>query len=132
MAQRHSYRLLAARAARALTLGVLLVTAAACGRQRDAEQTVGDFVDRHLVATGKVVSCSQLDSTRVIGDSTLNAMRETAARSSRFKRAIRYAERPSDGMLFYLRATIVVGTDTLAPTFYLNRQADGVVAFKEN
>ncbi len=107
---------------------VLLFTA--CGRQHNAESAVQDFIEANHSNAGdvEVLSCSKIDSTKVLSDSAIAVMQHNAAPG--FNKGIEYPARKSR-LLYVLRTTYLSGSDTCGATFYLNSDMQ-VVALKPN
>ena len=109
-------------------LGFMLM-ATSCGRQYKAEQRVKAFVEENMEAASEMTGRDFADvgTTRHISDSLIEVMRHRGAPG--FKTGISYAE-PPKGDLLYLRMKYVMKGDTLQNTFYLDQEAQEVVAFK--
>ena len=107
-----------------IALNLLLLTA--CGRQQQVKSVVKEFMADQL-KKGDVayISFSDVDSTHAFSDSLVQALRR------RGPQGVQYQERQGRTLL-HIRAKYVVESDTLSTTFYLNPEATGVVAFKEN
>ncbi|MBR1547922.1 MAG: hypothetical protein IJ637_04265 [Prevotella sp.] len=103
----------------------LLLLTASCGRQWQAKTAVKVFMDTKLQRDVSYLSFSKVDSTRVIGDSLITALRDRGGRR------LNYRERTGKTLL-HIRARYVLDGDTMSSTFYMNRDADGIVAFKDN
>ena len=102
----------------------LLLLSASCGRQWQAKSAVKEFMDSELHRDAHYINFSDIDSTRNISDSLIAAMQQRIPCSN-------YQERRSKTLL-HIRATYALEDDTLSSTFYLNKEIDGVVAFKDN
>ena len=70
---------------------------------------------------------ADVGTTRHISDSLIQVMRHRGAPG--FKSGISYPA-PPEGDLLYLRMKYVLKGDTLQNTFYLDQEAQEVVAFK--
>ena len=105
-------------------IGVTLLLAA-CGQQQRAKSVVKDFVAQQLKKDVSYLEFSDVDSTRAISDSLIEGMRHRGPQD------IHYLDRQT-ATLLHIRAKYVFDKDTMSATFYLNPDAEGVVAFKEN
>ncbi len=108
-----------------LIIGVALLLFSSCGQQQQAKSAVKDFMESQLKRDVSYLGFSDVDSTRAISDSLIEAMR------GRGEKNVEYQER-KDKKLLHIRAQYLLGTDTLSSTFYLEPEALGVVAYKEN
>ncbi len=108
-----------------IILGVALLLFVSCGQQQKAKSSVKDFVENQLKKDVSYLEFSDVDSTRAISDSLLEAMRDRAGQG------ISYGER-KDRKLLHIRAKYLLDKDTMSATFYLEPENCGVVAFKEN
>ena len=100
-----------------------------CGQQYAAKQKVKAFVKEHATEEIDITSFSDLDSTRVISDSLLQAMRKNALNDPMFK-DVRLGSIPLSTTLLYIRMRY--GDDSLmqSKTFYFDRDLNEIVAFK--
>lgn len=105
-------------------IGVLLLLTA-CGQRQQAKSVVKDFVAQQLKKDVSYLEFSDVDSTRAISDSLIEGMRHRGPQD------IHYLDRQT-ATLLHIRAKYVFDKDTMSATFYLNPDAEGVVAFKEN
>ena len=71
-----------------------------CGQQYKAKQKVKDFVKEHATEEIDIASFSNLDSTRVISDQVLKAMRERAQNDTLFKN-VRLGDIPASSTLHF-------------------------------
>ena len=108
-----------------IIIGVALLLFASCGRQQQAKSVVKDFVAQQLKKDVSYLDFSDVDSTRAISDSLIEGMRHRGPQD------IHYLDRQT-ATLLHIRAKYVFDKDTMSATFYLNPDAEGVVAFKEN
>lgn len=114
----------------AIMLTAITFTMYGCGEQHKAESVVEDFLAENIQASDYKVVFSDIDSTRHVTDSAVNAMRAEAARNKMFKKGIKYAE--TDKKYIYTKVDIYVGRDTVSHTFYITPDLGRVVSFKEN
>ena len=105
-------------------IGITLLLAA-CGQQQRAKSVVKDFVAQQLKKDVSYLEFSDVDSTRAISDSLIEGMRHRGPQD------IHYLDRQT-ATLLHIRAKYVFDKDTMSATFYLNPDAESVVAFKEN
>lgn len=117
-----------------IIIGMLafLLLFTACGQRQAAKRLVKDFVEAQAVDPQQIdiTSFSDLDSTKVISDSLIQAMRTAAKRDTLFKSdGITFAERQGSTLLFI---RMRYGNDSLglSRTFYFNPDLAGIVAFK--
>lgn len=110
----------------------IMLLATSCGRQHKAKGTVEDFLKENLVDAANLgyADCENVDSTRYIMSSSIEAMRKNAKSDKRFKSNIKYVEFNSKKMLISARVTYAVGTDKFTETFYIDDKFKGVIAFK--
>ena len=108
-----------------IIIGLALLLFASCGRQQQAKSIVKDFVKQHLHEDVSYLDFSDVDSTQTISDSLIQVLHQRAGKT------ISYQQRMGQ-TLFYIRAKYLSDKDTLSTTFYLDRDLQGVVAFKEN
>ena len=103
-----------------------LLLFASCGRQQQAKSVVKEFIGQQLHKDDiHYLDFSDVDSTRAVGDSLIQAMRQ------RGPQGIQYQPRAGKSLL-HIRVKYLQGTDTCSTTFYLDSEATGIVAFKEN
>lgn len=98
---------------------------ASCGQRQQAKSVIKDFMEQSLQKDVKYLDFSDLDSTKAISDSVIMVMRQ------RGPKGIQYKEHQNETLL-YLRTSYLDGEDTCSATFYLDREATAVVAFKQN
>jgi hypothetical protein len=98
---------------------------ASCGQRQQAKSVIKDFMEQSLQKDVKYLDFSDLDSTKAISDSVIMVMRQ------RGPKGIQYKEH-QDETLLYLRTSYLDGEDTCSATFYLDREATAIVAFKQN
>ena len=113
------------------TLTALLLFAS-CGQRQAAKGLVKDFIQANAAHPEQIdiTSFSDLDSTRVISDSLIQAMRTKAEHDTLFKKGLKYTAERQGATLLYIR--MKYGNDSLAMsrTFYFDRDLTGIVAFK--
>jgi len=109
-------------------LTILLL--ASCGKQYKAKGLVKDFVRENAVEEVSINSFSDLDSTRVISDSTIQALREGLKQDPMFKPNSKLTAERKDQTLFYIRMRYQEDTLELSKTFYFNADLEGIVAVK--
>ena len=102
---------------------------ASCGQQYKAEQRVKDFVKENMEVADEISGrdFADIGTTRHISDSLIEVMRHRGAQG--FKKDINYGQIPT-GDLLYLRMKYVFKGDTLQNTFYMDQEAQEIVAFK--
>ena len=105
---------------------------AACGQQHKARSIVDDFMDENMSGQSAIhaVDYAKLDSTRLIGDSLIQAMRKAAEKNKLFRHPITYAEGNPTPLLFITRVDYKVGDKECQDTYYLDADLTRVVAFK--
>lgn len=104
-----------------------------CGKQHNVESVVEDFMEANISDASSLsdIEFNDIDSTRYLNDSIVNAMRsavKTAA--TQYRHDIVY---PSGGVgdcLVMVRVAYKLGEKRYNDTFYLNTQLTDVVAFK--
>ncbi len=106
-------------------IGIALLLFVSCGEQQEAKSSVKDFVENQLHQEVDYLEFSDVDSTRAISDSLIEAMR------SRGEKNIQYQKRTGKKLL-HIRAQYLLDDDTLSATFYLEPEELGVVAYKKN
>lgn len=117
-----------------IIIGIFVSLLASCGQQHKSQSLVEDFMDENFISPDKVedVEYLKLDSTKVITDSAIVAMRNSARLSKLFKPSATYA---SDGVgkkLFRLRVNYKFDGKPASATFYLDEGLNGVVAVKND
>ena len=105
-------------------IGVTLLLAA-CGQQQRAKSVVEDFMAGQLHKDVSYLDFTDVDSTHFFTDSLVQALRQ------RGPQGVQYQEW-NDRILLHIRAQYLEGKDTCSATYYLDRNATGVVAFKLN
>lgn len=106
-------------------IGIALLLFASCGQQHQAKSVVKDFMAEQLHKDVSYLDFTDVDSTHFFTDSLVQALRQRAPQG------VRYQEW-NDRILLHIRAQYLEGNDTCSATFYLDRNATGVVAFKLN
>lgn len=115
---------------KAFILSCCLLLTVACGKRQKAKTVLEDFLKENLVSTEFSLNITQVDSTRNVSDSTIQAMHKQAKQDKIFKKTIIYQPKEGKGQLILARVKLIQGTDTLLKTFYMDNQFKGVVAFK--
>ena len=110
-------------------LGAMLLFAS-CGQRYEAKSLVKDFVKANAAEEVDINSFSDLDSTRVIGDSLLSVMRSQAMSDPLFKQGTKLTAERKGQTLLFIRMRYQKDTLELSKTFYFNPDLDGIVAFK--
>ena len=115
-----------------ISMALLLLTA--CGQQYQAKSVIQDFVDQYVTepASRSSVSIVKFDSTRVLKDSLIQAMRTNADTIQRYVKPIRYAEGEVGSKLFVARISYTIYDVEYSDTYYLDEQLTRVIAFKSN
>ena len=108
-------------------LALLLFTA--CGQQYQAKSLVKDFVKEHATEELNITDFSDLDSTRVISDSLLQAIQQNAANDPLFK-DVDFSAAKATSTLLYIRMRYQKDTLELSKTFYFDKDLSAVIAFK--
>lgn len=118
-----------------LTAALLLVLlTASCGRQHKAEAVVSDFIEANLADPNSLsgLDFRDIDSTRLISDSLIGAMRLTATANTCFRQPIDYGGERASRLLIFTRATYRLGDRRCQDTYYIDSALTRVVAFKSN
>ena len=102
---------------------VLLLTA--CGQQHRAKSVVKDFMETYQKGDVDYLEFSDVDSTRVLSDSLINALQQQAGKDVTFQKR-------TSTTLLLIRAKYLLDDDTCSTTFYLDPSTMGVVACKQN
>ena len=102
---------------------VLLLTA--CGQQHRAKSVVKDFMETYQKGDVSYLEFSDLDSTKVLSDSLVNALQQKAGKGVTFQKR-------TSTTLLLIRAKYLLDDDTCSTTFYLDPSTMGVVACKQN
>lgn len=120
-------------AAPALLIG-LMILVASCGEQYEARQTAKKFLKESLKEPSELsgLSFQALDSTWLVSDKAIEAMRRSIEDSGLFNSTLEYADRGEERKLLMIRAEYHLGDSLHGSTFYLTADADGIVAFKQN
>lgn len=107
---------------------------AACGQRHAAKNTVEQFLNDNVQKPQDLAMLyfGQIDSTRTVNDSAIDAMRKSTAQLQIFNKDIKYAERTPGEKLLFIRASYLIGKDTIESTFYINKTSQEVVALKSN
>lgn len=108
-----------------------IITLCSCDNQDKAENLIKDFLDKNLQTSEYSVSFTELDSTRHVTDSAINAMRANAANNKLYKKGITYDDKLHKQYIF-IRTKMSIGKDTINQTFYLDPELTSIVSFKEN
>lgn len=111
---------------------IVMAALSGCGKQHKAEEVVKDFLDVNLKENNYSISFIKIDSTRLVTDSAVNAMRENAKKNTAFKNNIKYNSTPSQKVYMFTKAVIRFNEDTIRHTFYLTPDLTQVVSFKDN
>lgn len=105
-------------------IGVTLLLAA-CGQQHRAKSVVKDFMETYQKGDVSYLDFSDVDSTKVLSDSLVNALQQQAGKGVTFQKR-------TSTTLLLIRAKYLLDDDTCSTTFYLDPSTMGVVAFKQN
>ena len=114
-----------------IIIGILaMLLLVSCGQRQQAKNLVKDFVKTYAVEEIDITSFSDLDSTKVISDSLLQAMRTNAMSDPLFKKGFQFTAERKGSTLLFIR--MKYGEDSLgmAKTFYFDKDLTGIVAFK--
>ena len=114
-----------------IIIGIALLLFASCGRQQTAKSIVKDFMEANIEDYSKVsfLDFYDIDSTRLISDSLIQVLHGRIP--AHFSRNISYQER-GEKTLWHIRTRYLMDKDTCSATFYIDKELNGVVAFKEN
>jgi hypothetical protein len=127
-AQKHPAAMIRSRAY--IIIGVLaLLLFTACGQRYRAKGLVKDFVKEHAIEELDITYFSDLDSTKVIGDSLFQALQQNAAKDPLFK-GVDFSGASATSPLLYIRMRYQKDTLELSKTFYFDKDLSAVVAFK--
>ena len=116
-------------------IGVSLLLFASCGQQHQAKDVIQAFVDEYVTepSARSSINIVKFDSTRVLNDSVIQAMRACADTIKRYSAMpIKYAEGPIGKKLFVARITYTIYGVEYSDTYYLDEQLTRIVAFKSN
>lgn len=105
-------------------IGVMLLLTA-CGQQQRAKSVVKDFMETYQQGDVDYLEFSDVDSTRVLSDSLINALQQQAGKKVSFQKR-------NSTTLLLIRAKYLLDDDTCSTTFYLDPSTMGVVACKQN
>ena len=105
-------------------IGVMLLLAA-CGQQQRAKSVVKDFMETYQQGDIDYLEFSDVDSTKMLSDSLINALQQQAGKKVSFQKR-------NSTTLLLIRAKYLLDDDTCSTTFYLDPSTMGVVASKQN
>ena len=105
-------------------IGVLLLLTA-CGQQQRAKSVVKDFMETYQQGDVDYLEFSDVDSTKMLSDSLINALQQQAGKKVSFQKR-------NSTTLLLIRAKYLLDDDTCSTTFYLDPSTMGVVACKQN
>ena len=105
-------------------IGVMLLLTA-CGQQQRAKSVVKDFMETYQQGDVDYLEFSDVDSTKVLSDSLINALQQQAGKKVSFQKR-------NSTTLLLIRAKYLLDDDTCSTTFYLDPSTMGVVACKQN
>lgn len=105
-------------------IGVMLLLTA-CGQQQRAKSVVKDFMETYQKGDVDYLEFSDVDSTRVLSDSLIQALQQQAGKDVTFQKR-------TSTTLLLIRAKYLLDDDTCSTTFYLDPSTMGVVACKQN
>ena len=105
-------------------IGVLLLLTA-CGQQQRAKSVVKDFMETYQQGDVDYLEFSDVDSTKVLSDSLINALQQETGKKVTFQKR-------NSTTLLLIRAKYLLDDDTCSTTFYLDPSTMGVVACKQN
>ena len=109
-----------------IIIGIALLLFASCGRQQQAKSVVKDFMAEQLHQTDiDYYDFSEIDSTRALSDSIIQVLRQRGPKDVQYQHY-------KGKTLLLIRAKYLRGNDSCSTTFYLDSEATGVIAFKEN
>ena len=105
-----------------------------CGQQHQAKDVIQQFVDQYAAepSARSSISIVKFDSTKVINDSVILAMRANADTIQRYQKSIKYAEGSTGGKLYVARISYTISGAEYSDTYYLDDQLSRVIAFKSN
>ncbi len=98
---------------------------ASCGQRQQAKSVVKDFMETYKQGDVDYLEFSDIDSTKVLSDSIINALQQQAGKNVTFQKR-------TSAMLLLIRAKYLLDDDTCSTTFYLDPSTMGVVACKDN
>ena len=105
-------------------IGVMLLLTA-CGQQQRAKSVVKDFMETYQQGDVDYLEFSDVDSTKMLSDSLINALQQQAGKKVSFQKR-------NSTTLLLIRAKYLLNDDTCSTTFYLDPSTMGVVACKQN
>ena len=105
-------------------IGVTLLLTA-CGQQQRAKSVVKDFMETYQQGDVDYLEFSDVDSTKMLSDSLINALQQQAGKKVSFQKR-------NSTTLLLIRAKYLLDDDTCSTTFYLDPSTMGVVACKQN
>ncbi len=105
-------------------IGVMLLLTA-CGQQQRAKSVVKDFMETYQQGDVDYLEFSDVDSTKMLSDSLINALQQQAGKDVTFQKR-------TSTTLLLIRAKYLLDDDTCSTTFYLDPSTMGVVACKQN
>lgn len=105
-------------------IGVMLLLTA-CGQQQRAKSVVKDFMETYQQGDVDYLEFSDVDSTKMLSDSLINALQQQAGKKVSFQKR-------TSTTLLLIRAKYLLDDDTCSTTFYLDPSTMGVVACKQN
>ena len=105
-------------------IGVMLLLTA-CGQQQRAKSVVKDFMETYQQGDVDYLEFSDVDSTKVLSDSLINALQQQTGKKVTFQKR-------NSTTLLLIRAKYLLDDDTCSTTFYLDPSTMGVVACKQN
>ena len=105
-------------------IGVMLLLTA-CGQQQRAKSVVKEFMETYQQGDVDYLEFSDVDSTKVLSDSLINALQQQAGKDVTFQKR-------TSTTLLLIRAKYLLDDDTCSTTFYLDPSTMGVVACKQN
>ena len=108
-----------------IIIGIALMLFASCGQRQQAKSVVKDFMETYKQGDVDYLEFSDIDSTKVLSDSIINALQQQAGKNVTFQKR-------NGAMLLLIRAKYLLDDDTCSTTFYLDPSTMGVVACKDN
>lgn len=117
-----------------IIIGLLVLLFASCGQQHKSQSLVDDFMQSNMIAPDEMdeVEYSKLDSTKLITDSIVQALRRNAKDSRIFRPDTKYFNGTVGRKLFRLRISYKQGGSDQTATFYMDEGLNGVVAVKKD
>ena len=108
----------------------LLLLFASCGQRQQAKHLAEQFVEQNASDPSKlhITNFGKLDSTRLLNDSIIEAMRRLPAPI--YKTGIAYPSLPAPGKLLLIRMNYEYEGEQWSNTFYFDEGLTQVVAFK--